>query len=316
MDTHPCYERVISKPFPTPAELLELDAKHIKKFRDDLPAYFNESTVIRDARYSLQLAIMKWRIANLRIIMYRPFVIRIALRGKIDHESASGKAYRECLSDAKTTIETIAAYWEEYEHNRLSAWYVLYFLFQAALIPCICLRNDPNCEEASSWRDQVSSSLNSIAAMTSLNASCIRCYQIISELCGRFVDTTRTDEIMTQWASPPAGGVGGAARAASSHRTQLSPMQVPEETGPGEAGSVAPDDIGEWVLQDRPVGESPQTQIHNVINMMWPNVPTLEAADVVMGDDAGWMEFLRAGSNEGWQGSPPVDGRIDGRLDG
>lgn len=47
-------------------------------------------------------------------------------------------------------------------------------------------------------------------------------------------------------------------------------------------------------LETQPVGESPQTQINSIINMMWPNVHPIEAADVVMGDQAGWMEFLNS----------------------
>lgn len=59
-----------------------------------------------------------------------------------------------------------------------------------------------------------------------------------------------------------------------------------------------------WPIE-QPVGESPQTQINSVFTMMWPNMPALEAADVVMGDDAGWMEFLRAASMDDWAGPNP-----------
>jgi len=48
-----------------------------------------------------------------------------------------------------------------------------------------------------------------------------------------------------------------------------------------------------------PINESPQTQMNHVYNMMWPNLPALEA-DVVMQDDA-WMEFLR-GEVPGFEG--------------
>ena len=51
-----------------------------------------------------------------------------------------------------------------------------------------------------------------------------------------------------------------------------------------DAGQVSFDDLG-------PIDESPQTQINSVFTMMWPNVPPMEAADLVMGEDA-WMDFL------------------------
>lgn len=104
--------------------------------------------------------------------------------------------------------------------------------------------------------------------MGPLNASCARCYSIISELCGRFLD------VALQPDAPAAAHIDSPAAAAV--------MDGPVDPA--------------WMAEQPPVGESPQTQINSVFSMMWPNVPPLEAADVVMGDEAGWMEFLRAGS--------------------
>lgn len=167
----------------------------------------------------------------------------------------------------------ISKYWEQHEHNRLAAWYGLYFLFQAALIPLICLRNDPSAAAAADWRSQLTTTLHTIAAMSPANASSARCHQIISDLCGRYLDISQADQTGSQ--------VGGQVH------------QLTAEASVGEGG------LESWMAEG-PVGESPQTQINSVFSMMWPNVPPLEAADVVMGDEAGWMEFLRAGSNESW----------------
>lgn len=49
---------------------------------------------------------------------------------------------------------------------------------------------------------------------------------------------------------------------------------------------------------NEPIADSPQTQINHIYSMMWPNVTPLEAADLVMGDDA-WMEFLREDGSGG-----------------
>lgn len=150
-----------------------------------------------------------------------------------------------------------------------------YFLFQAVLIPCICLRNEPSAASSASWREQIATTLQTITAMSSLNASCARCYSIISELCGRYLDNiVPQPDFLTQ-----------------------TPIVDQPNTDAGLGMNMDPSWLG-----DQPVGESPQTQINRVFSMMWPNVPPLEAADVVMGDDAGWMEFLRAGSADGWGG--------------
>ncbi|EFY89192.1 Fungal specific transcription factor domain containing protein [Metarhizium acridum CQMa 102] len=266
--THECYQKVISKPFPTAEELLRLDSSQIEPWKASIPPYFAEGTPV-PGRYALPQAIMAWRLRNLRIIMYRPFVIRRALRRRADTDKASAIAYERCLADAESTIDMIEDFWNRHEHNRLAAWYGLYFLFQAALIPCICLRDDPSAAEASGWRRQISIALNVIAAMSSLNASSARCHQIISDLCSRHLDTTASANMETPSCATP-------------HMSQ----QVLETRPPWPGG--------------QPVGEGPETQINDVFSMMWPNIPPLEAADVVMADEVGWMEFLRSGSVDNW----------------
>lgn len=113
--------------------------------------------------------------------------------------------------------------------------------------------------------------------MAPLNASSARCRQIIFDLCGRYLDNSELDLLPPE---PPTLSQDDMSNTTDQSVLVLDP----------------------WV-QSQPVGESPQTQINNVFSMMWPNVPPMEAADVVMGDEAGWMEFLRAGSVDGW--TPP-----------
>ena len=152
-----------------------------------------------------------------------------------------------------------------------------YFLFQAALIPCICLRNEPSSPFAADWRGQLTTTLHTITALASINASSGRCYQIISDLCGRYLDTPQVDR-----GGPQQGNMDGLAiENVAANQTV---------------------DVNSW--PEQPVAESLQTQINSVFSMMWPNAPPMEAANVVMGDD-GWMEFLRAGSMDNWPGSNP-----------
>lgn len=78
------------------------------------------------------------------------------------------------------------------------------------------------------------------------------------------------------------------------------PASTGEDHSKGVESAENPVAPEQWISE--PVEESPQTQINNVFSMMWPNVPPMEAADVVMGDDAGWMDFLRLESNDVWEG--------------
>ncbi|KAK2049308.1 hypothetical protein LZ31DRAFT_562767 [Colletotrichum somersetense] len=236
--TTPIYTRVISKPLPTSSEMLKLDQELLEP--------------------------------NLRVIMYRPFVIRQALQARdrrLDDSPDNVQAFEKCLADAKATITSISEFWERNEKNRLSAWYALYLLFQAALIPCICLRNDPNSSNAADWREQVTITIRCIVALAPVNSSSPRCYQVIMDLCGRFLN----DDAV-------------AACVLVTH------PQMQTTTTPGYEPDTIP--IG----TPEPIDECPQTQINSAFSMMWPNVPPMEAADVVMADDA-WMEFLRSGTS-------------------
>ncbi|KAI1763505.1 hypothetical protein GGR53DRAFT_497352 [Hypoxylon sp. FL1150] len=279
------YNRVISKPFPTAEELLRLDAEHLVPWIRSIPSYFSETATV-PLKFKLSHSVMQWRFRNFRIIMYRPFVIRQALNSRDgrqeDSSAASLEAYETCLDEAQRTISSIAAYWEGNEHSRVASWYALYFLFQAALIPCICLRNGPYSTQASQWRHQIAITLRTIAGLASVNPSAGRCHQVISELCSRYLEP---------------GAAATIPRPSSTTLHDQPPIHGYENEHPGELRANA---VSEEVNinMNEPIADSPQTQINHIYSMMWPNVTPLEAADLVMGDDA-WMEFLREDGSGG-----------------
>ncbi|KXH34587.1 fungal specific transcription factor domain-containing protein [Colletotrichum simmondsii] len=268
--TTPIYTRVISKPLPSPDEMLRLDEDLLEPWLASVPSYFSSTSRV-PPKYALAHAVMNWRYRNLRIIMYRPFVIRRALQARdrrSDDSPDNVRAFEKCLAEAKATITSISEFWQRNEHNRLGAWYALYFLFQAALIPCICLRNDPASPNARDWQEQITTTTRCIAALAPVNSSSSRCYQVIIDLCGRFL---HSNDIALSVA--PSATARADSTTSSSYENNAAQSSAPE-----------------------PIDESPQTQINSVFSMMWPNVPPLEAADVVMGDDA-WMEFLKGGTS-------------------
>lgn len=95
------------------------------------------------------------------------------------------------------------------------------------------------------------------------------------DLCGRYLDYRQAEQTLVQHLAAP-------------------------EVGQDQSDAAEPHFESEAWMDTQPVGESPQTQLHSVMNMMWPNVQPMEAADVVMGDEAGWMEFLAAGAGDMW----------------
>jgi len=242
--TNEIYTRVISVPFPSASELVNLDNTLIDKWELSVPAWYHRDAPI-PPHYATGHAIMWWRLRNFRVIMYRPYVIRRVLlaRSQDDAETvpaAIQEAYRRCLHEAEESITAISDFWATTPSSRMSAWYALYFLFQASLIPCVCLRNEPTSPSSLSWRTQISRTLHTMQLISPVNPSAQECYNVLQRLCGPFLQVR------------PAA-------------------QEPNMV-------TTPD-----VLSGYPTEESPQTQINNVYSMMWPNANDTEVDALMQG---------------------------------
>jgi transcriptional regulatory protein GAL4 len=136
---------------------------------------------------------MEWRYRNLRIIMFRPFVIRKALQARMRQgtipqlESATDIAIDRCLAEAKASIISIDKFWSTGNRTCMASWYALYFLFQASMIPSVCLRNDPASPMAQDWREQLDIALKIMQSMFSINPSSRDCYEIVLRLCSNYL---------------------------------------------------------------------------------------------------------------------------------
>ena len=129
----------------------------------------------------------------MRILMYRPYLIRRFMARTQDSQhslpatSWDDNAIQRCLDTAAQTVHLITTFWQQEKQNVLTCWYGLYFLFQAILIPVICLRNDPLAESANLWRQHILSALAVIMDMSRLNSAATRCHTTIMNLCGAFL---------------------------------------------------------------------------------------------------------------------------------
>ena len=194
--TSKIYSRIISSPFPSASELIDLDDTCIGEWLSSIPDYFSESTQ-QQPKFVLSHSMLSWRYRNFHILMYRPFVIqRVILDSRasstsddIGNESnevsIAENAIQRCNTAAAETIQDITSFWSYPERrNMLACWYALYFLFQAVMIPVICLRNDPPAPNSFSWRDQIQRSISTMRDMIPLNPVAERCISVINILCG------------------------------------------------------------------------------------------------------------------------------------
>ncbi|KAM0702561.1 hypothetical protein Q7P35_009991 [Cladosporium inversicolor] len=187
--TSEIYARVISLPFPSAQELLQMDDERINAWY----AIWSVEADKVEARFRLSRNVMEWRYRNLRIIMFRPFVIRKALQARMRQwmtpqvGSATETAISRCLAEAKASIVSINTFWLSGHRTCMASWYSLYFLFQAAMIPSVCLRNDPASPVAQDWREQLNIALNIMQSMFSINPSSRECHEVVLRLCSSYL---------------------------------------------------------------------------------------------------------------------------------
>lgn len=192
MATSQIYSKIISSPFPSAEELIVLDDQLIGHWLLTLPPYFQEH-VIQEPRFRLCHSILRWRYRNFRILMYRPFLVGRLMARPERPEAKDGDAQVElaiqrCLDAARESVELISAFWMHEHRSMMACWYGLYFLFQAILIPVICLRNDPQGELAVGWRDQIKQAIVVLESMAPLNPTALRCLSVIRDRCGTYLD--------------------------------------------------------------------------------------------------------------------------------
>ncbi|KAM0419174.1 hypothetical protein ACHAPD_002726 [Fusarium lateritium] len=197
LSTMTVYNRLITSPFPSATELITLDDVCIGSWLAQVPYYYR-TVPPPDSEYGLGMGISEWRYRNLRIVMYRPFLVRWARSSAQNTQqnltSSENLAVFRCLDAAKESVMHIQSYWTSRTHSRLAAFYILYFLFHATLIPVHCLRQNPHHALAPDWRSQIQASLTVMGGMAEVNPNSSKCRDITLKLCWPHLneDGTRT----------------------------------------------------------------------------------------------------------------------------
>jgi transcriptional regulatory protein GAL4 len=175
--------------------MILLDDQSIEPWLASLPHHFQQSAT-QPPKYALCHAALQWRYRNFRILMYRPFLVRRAMSGPEwgQEENTTPEdmenmdvAYHRCLETSKESVELISNFWFNNQQTMMASWYGLYFLFQAILIPIVCLRNNPHSEIASEWREQVLEAIRILESMIELNPTANRCLRVVRSLTQAYI---------------------------------------------------------------------------------------------------------------------------------
>lgn len=121
------YNRLISSQPPSAQELISLDDDIIYNWLRQVPYYYRDDvSLLIDPRFALGHGINMWRFRKMRIIMYRPFLVRWALKSQEEILPWQDQmAADRCLGAAREIISLIKAFWTTNLQHRLAAFYVL-----------------------------------------------------------------------------------------------------------------------------------------------------------------------------------------------
>ncbi|EAU30878.1 conserved hypothetical protein [Aspergillus terreus NIH2624] len=207
--TNSVYQRLISTPSLTPEETLSLQ-KPMEEWYNNLPDYFKTPPPTSESDpFALVRNRLMWRDWNLRILLYRPILLRWASRrwtpttgSSPDHEDPlEADCRRLCLRNARLTLSSITDFVNNHICTRIGAWYMLYFLFQAGLIPIILLMTDPTSPEAPGWLQDVETTKNLLMHPSLIsNRFATRCLEVVNRLCSPAYTSSIADG--GEWTSP------------------------------------------------------------------------------------------------------------------
>jgi len=155
-------------------EALAFDAE-LRAWYDGLPPPLLSAAPEAPRRFSTAGEFVRQRFLNVRLMLFRAVLYRLVLsdpppppgRPLAADEAAVLERARDVTAEA---VEAIALYWVP---NRLHVWTSAWYLFQACLVPLLCLavhragRAVEPPEKVASWRASVAKALEAFAEMRS-----------------------------------------------------------------------------------------------------------------------------------------------------
>ncbi|EAW16458.1 putative C6 transcription factor [Aspergillus fischeri NRRL 181] len=160
-------EALAASPLPPYAQLQDLDTE-LTNWYAQLPPLLKTYEPCPDSVHTAR-TIMRWSLHNLRILLYRPFLLRYALRRvpAITLHTEERLAIEKCQVLARQAIRDIA---ETQVKSPPAAWGVIWHGFQASLVPLLMLsilaaeaENDVDIEMVESCREQLEVAMAAIA---------------------------------------------------------------------------------------------------------------------------------------------------------
>lgn len=200
------YERIITDPFPTAKLLLEWDNTYLDQWKKSIPTYFQKQADV-SSKFKLAHSVLDWRFRNLKIIMYRTFLLKkVIVNPKMNQKNSicefEVKAGDICLEECIATIQSMSNYWQmKTAYNRMDAWYSLFFLIPAVLMPLVCLRNDPTSHNAVIWTLNISLAQSIIRSIMNICPTASKILELIESLGSGYLANNINDNSVIEFAT-------------------------------------------------------------------------------------------------------------------
>lgn len=206
------YNRTLSTKKLTIKESLELN-KEIEEFSKNLPDYLSFNTEEFEhaiQRFYIDKGIdvpvwlcltryrLVWRVKNIQNVLFKSVIMY--KKNSFFHRQDSQEVFEAmtlCLASSEDTIQSVTEYYRRKDMmHRLASWYLIYFGFQAIVIPMFCLLREPNSKFTPKWLHDMS-----VLRLVLLRLS------DRSPLCNKFVKlidgvTEKFREVSTDYSQP------------------------------------------------------------------------------------------------------------------
>ncbi|KIW01439.1 uncharacterized protein PV09_07197 [Verruconis gallopava] len=185
--TNSMANRLLSTNPPSTNEALRMYTA-IQAWKKALPYFFDieQPPAASMDWYLFARSKLAWRTWNFQLLIMRPFLLRWAKRQSRDTTAEDGteeKRCREiCIESANLTIASIQQYVSTNTLPRLHAWYALFFLFHAALVPMLCLRASPASPDAGKWIQDIGTVKFLLETSFTTYSLAQRCLDVINQV--------------------------------------------------------------------------------------------------------------------------------------
>ncbi|KAL2856846.1 fungal-specific transcription factor domain-containing protein [Aspergillus pseudodeflectus] len=261
-------ESLATPPALTHTEMAELDAQ-LLQWWNNMPPILRDSEPQPTSIYSVR-TVMRWRFYTQQMLLYRPALLNQTMRRipLIAIRADERNAIQRCRESAELVILDIA---QTTNVNRMLGWNAVWFLFQATMVPLICLSGVPvdNNSEASSesCKNQVQTAILALDRMRPYSPTAGRTFEVISSLFSSILQASDVQPPDTQGNDPMSNSISEGIPVASEHTAEQGLRGRPVDEGAGFFDNLPPEYMWEYLSWGP--------------NDLWPDLSTLAQGDAM-----------------------------------